>query len=544
MTTSSPDQWTHACGSSSVVSMVARHQCWLRRDSLGNRRRPALDRSGTVHNTVFATEAVGFCRRPAKSVQIEGVGDGINLSRGQAQSPAVVLGTELSAADALGESFGGRGPQLVGEAGEGPQRSHLSRSQLHQPLVGGRLRRIGVRQWARVHVREGVAAVRSGSGRPAHGTCYVSGEFCAGVAIGHFGQPFTHQSVHVLLEASGTLAVQGPAMTIGLFTLMQHLQRADPALPVPHARPRSLDLRPQSRECDVPRGPRLHAPRDEQGAASKVLQVSGDGRWHRHDSRILFAGGPQGRIQLAVDEAVRPDGEPVEYPYVSAPDSVRVLAVHNGRIPTVSQHHYLHDVEITDLPGGLVDEGEEPADAARRELSEETGLEAAWLYPLGRVVTARAASTEQVHLFLAHGCTEGKTSPDAGEAVQTHWRTWHELEQADAMALLSGTSLAVADAASLAAIQRAGQLLQAVGGTLPSRDDDLPKAAWAAYTATTGLSPYAEPRLGMVWLDLALGRTAQGAKILAELEEAYASGEAEASWSQATHGLWTLAQEQ
>ncbi|WP_405931553.1 hypothetical protein [Streptomyces sp. NBC_00827] len=48
--------------------------------------------------------------------------------------------------------------------------------------------------------------------------------------------------------------------------------------------------------------------------------MGSDDRWQRRGSQVLFAGGPQDRIRLMVDEAVRPDGEAVAYPYVAAPD--------------------------------------------------------------------------------------------------------------------------------------------------------------------------------------------------------------------------------
>lgn len=271
--------------------------------------------------------------------------------------------------------------------------------------------------------------------------------------------------------------------------------------------------------------------------------MNSDARWRKRDSQVLFTGGPDDRIRLTVDQAVRPDGISLAYPHVAAPDSVRVLAVHHGQVAMVTQHHYLHGT-ITDLPGGLVDEGEQPADAARRELAEETGLQAAWLYPLGAVATARAVSTERAHLFLAHGCVPGVSSPDAGESLQMQWRSWYNLVEDDARTLQGDELPALADAASLAALHRVDTLMRASGDALPSPDDDLPNAVWAAYTvAAAGGAHFADSRVILVWLDLAVGRFVEGQALLAQLEVAYEGPDAEAAWAQAAHRLWFLAQQ-
>lgn len=267
--------------------------------------------------------------------------------------------------------------------------------------------------------------------------------------------------------------------------------------------------------------------------------MGSEGQWERLSSEVLFAGGPDEQVKLTVDQAVRPDGVTVSYPHVDVPDSVRVLAVHKGLIPVVTQHHYLSDARITDLPGGLVNRGETPVDAARRELAEETGLDAGWVHHLGTVVTARAAATEKVHLYLAHRCTPGPAAPDAGESVETDWRTWHRLAEDDVAALTSAVCPALGDASSMTAVLSAHAPIRMVGGELPPRTSSVSAAAWDAYVVTWLRDPIADPNMILVWLDLAVGRYPKAASILAELEASHAV-DGEVAWNRAAEGFRVL----
>ena len=113
-------------------------------------------------------------------------------------------------------------------------------------------------------------------------------------------------------------------------------------------------------------------------------------------------------------------------------DAVAVLARDDqGRVLGVWQQRPAIGVRTWELPAGLIDPGESPAEAARRELAEETGLTGD-VEELCRFYASPGFCDEQVHLFVASALRPATgVTPDPGEAVEVEWRdpvsAWREL---------------------------------------------------------------------------------------------------------------------
>ena len=140
--------------------------------------------------------------------------------------------------------------------------------------------------------------------------------------------------------------------------------------------------------------------------------------WETLTREVIFSGGPIREVSI---ESVRlPDGRVIpDYYVVRFPDYVLVyVEMEDGRVPLLRQYkHGVRRVCLT-FPGGAVEPGERPEDAARREMMEEMGCVAQELESLGAFVTNANQGCNTAHLFKARGCriVAEPSGPDLEEA--------------------------------------------------------------------------------------------------------------------------------
>lgn len=109
-----------------------------------------------------------------------------------------------------------------------------------------------------------------------------------------------------------------------------------------------------------------------------------------------------------------------DYFVIDAPDWVNVIpATDDGRIVFVRQFRVGVSEYTLEIPGGMCDPGESPADTARRELREETGYAAGEMVDLGWVHPNPAIQTNRCHTFLAKGArAAGAPEPQGDEEFE------------------------------------------------------------------------------------------------------------------------------
>jgi ADP-ribose pyrophosphatase len=79
-----------------------------------------------------------------------------------------------------------------------------------------------------------------------------------------------------------------------------------------------------------------------------------------------------------------------------------------------------------ELPAGTLEEGEDPLEAARRELQEETGWAAENMEHLHSFWMSPGILRERMHLFLATGLSPCDVRLDAGEQIEPLIVDWQE----------------------------------------------------------------------------------------------------------------------
>lgn len=113
----------------------------------------------------------------------------------------------------------------------------------------------------------------------------------------------------------------------------------------------------------------------------------------------------QGQVWDVRRERFRLDGTEITREFVAHTGAVAVLAIdERDRVLLIKQ--YRHPVRMRDweLPAGLLDlEGEDPLEAAKRELAEEVDLVAEQWSLLSEFMTSPGGSNEMLRVYLARG---------------------------------------------------------------------------------------------------------------------------------------------
>lgn len=99
--------------------------------------------------------------------------------------------------------------------------------------------------------------------------------------------------------------------------------------------------------------------------------------------------------------SLSPQGTLGKYIVNNARDWAIVIPVHQGNFLMVKQWRHGEKALSIEFPGGVIDEGEEPLEAAKRELLEETGAVAGKLTWLGTMNPNPALFSNHVHVFCA-----------------------------------------------------------------------------------------------------------------------------------------------
>jgi len=124
-------------------------------------------------------------------------------------------------------------------------------------------------------------------------------------------------------------------------------------------------------------------------------------------------------VHLREDSVVLPRGTETVYEYVEIKSGSSTLAIEdNGDVWLVREWKYAIGRPSLEVVSGGIEPGETPADAARRELREEIGMEARELIPLGHVDPFTTMLSCPNYLFVARGLTPVDRNPEEAEIME------------------------------------------------------------------------------------------------------------------------------
>lgn len=144
-------------------------------------------------------------------------------------------------------------------------------------------------------------------------------------------------------------------------------------------------------------------------------------------SRIVFKGKV---FSVRRDDIIEPSGVRAARDMIAHPGSVVVMPIQeDGKIVVIRQYRYAARQYLWELVAGRIDAGENPKQAAKRELIEETGLRAKNFRVFLEFWPSPGFLEEKMFVLLAEGVTQGVAEPEEDERIEAKAFTRAEIEK-------------------------------------------------------------------------------------------------------------------
>jgi ADP-ribose pyrophosphatase len=152
--------------------------------------------------------------------------------------------------------------------------------------------------------------------------------------------------------------------------------------------------------------------------------------WKLNKTKEVFVSRPFNVLQKEYD---KPDNKgPFTAYCLNLPNWVNIIGKviegpQKGKIILIQQYRFGTDQIELEIPGGVIDAGEAPEHAAKREMEEETGFKVKKLKQIGMVAANPAIMNNNVYTFLAEIAPSGEQHLDPDEIIEDEFATLKEI---------------------------------------------------------------------------------------------------------------------
>ncbi|WP_248962025.1 NUDIX hydrolase [Sphaerisporangium perillae] len=164
-------------------------------------------------------------------------------------------------------------------------------------------------------------------------------------------------------------------------------------------------------------------------------------RWQVNSEEPLYT---DTWLDIRVADVELPDGRHLDHRLIrTAPGAGAVVTDERRRVLLIWRHRFITDSWGWEIPIGKIEDGEESAGAAAREVEEETGWRPGPLRPLVKVQPTNGISDSVHHIFHADSATYIDQPTEGWEAERVEWVPLSDVPRLVGKGdIVSGTSMA------------------------------------------------------------------------------------------------------